>query len=274
MPDSYILGRTRLTLLIDAIGQIDGNQVFYPATLDEWGPELGQPDDPALRIHVPSLLISRDGEHTLVDTGFGEEGDPDRSHGEGGVIVGLEQLGLGPQDIDRVIITHAHGDHMLGNTVKRGDRWIPVFPEALYVVQEREAGYVRRSPDAEWDLRLEPLQRNGQLKLIDGTTTLNNYLTCRLTPGHTIGHQIVIVQDAHATAAFVGDLAIRAQSFLHPDWGPDWAWSRKDDLHSRQEIAAWAAENDALLIVGHDPVTPWIRLRRTDGGFAIVPQSP
>ena len=70
---------------------------------------------------------------------------------------------------------------------------------------------------------------------------------------------------------YLGDLAILAASMEHPEWGPDWAWSREADLASRRAVAHWAVENDALLVLGHDPRMPWIRLREAENGFRAVP---
>ena len=271
MVDTYTLGSLRLALLVDALGDIDGDRVFYPAGVAEWGPQYGQGEVVSLGVQVTGLLLSGPRGHTLVDTGYGEEGE----EGRGGALVReLAALGVAPEEIGRVIITHAHGDHMLGNTVLRGGDHVPFYPDATYVLQRREADYLRKSPAAEGDLCFAPLQARGQLQLIEGTVTLDEQVSCWLTPGHTIGHQVVLISDGGAEAVFVGDLAIRAQSFRHPTWGPEWAWSREEDLASRARVAAWAVEHEALVIVGHDPAMPWIRLTRQDGDLGVVAAAP
>lgn len=105
------------------------------------------------------LLISEGAQHTLVDTGFSEE-NPRRKRS---MFESLQQVGVHPDEIARVIITHAHGDHISGNTITHGRSLRPTFAHAEYIVQEREAD------DESWRTRFQPLVERGQLRTIDGS---------------------------------------------------------------------------------------------------------
>lgn len=258
MASSVMLGDVKLTLVSDGEGHLEGAAAFYPALEAEWSTETPALSGGVVGVVFQSLLVTQGGVNTLVDTGYGEE-EPE---GKGGELMGkLAALGVQPKDIGRVIVTHAHGDHCMGNTLRRAGRWLPAYPLAEVVIQDREAKWAQESNPELWLTRFEPLAERGQIRIIDSTTALDETLTCWKTPGHTPGHQSVRVHTAEGDALFVGDLVIRAGNWRRLEWGPEWAWSRVVDEESRREVAAWAAESGSLLVVGHDPETPWVRLR-------------
>ena len=148
MTQSLHLGPLELTLILDARGGIEeGDRIFYPATREEWSARLDSDPQGNVPVVVNALLISEGDQHTLVDTGFGEE---ERSEREENVLDSLAQVGVQPKHIGRVILTHAHGDHCLGNTLRRAGRWLPTFPLAEYVIQEREIAAMRDLGDEIW----------------------------------------------------------------------------------------------------------------------------
>jgi glyoxylase-like metal-dependent hydrolase (beta-lactamase superfamily II) len=267
MARTYQLGAVRIAQLHDGYGAIDGNRVFYPASQAEWGEGLGA--DPLgfmLNAYQP-LLIAESGEHTLVDTGFGET-NPAR---KGDIQAGMKELGIVREEIARVIISHAHGDHIGGNTVLREGRYVATYPNALYVVQEREVAAMRGENSDLWQQRFAPLESAGQLRLVDGEVACTPSLTLWPMAGHTEGQQGVRISSEGQQAVFVGDLGLSIKSFAHLEWGSSWAWSREADEANRRMVAEWAADNGALVILYHDPRTPWFRIALDGDGYRPVP---
>lgn len=261
------LGALRLAQLHDGYGAIDGNRVFYPARQEEW--EAGLAPDPVgfmLNAYQP-LLITENGQHTLVDTGFGEA-NPNR---KGDMREGLRELGVSPDQIARVVITHAHGDHVGGNTLLRDGLFVPAYPNAEYIVQEREIAEMRERGDELWLTRFAPLQAAGQLRVVEGEVALSEALTLWPLAGHTAGQQGVRMVSQGQHAVFVGDLGLSYKNFERPEWGASWAWSREADAANRRMVAEWAVEHDAIVILYHDPRTPWIRLERAGEGYRAIP---
>ena len=261
------IGTVRIAQLHDGYGAIDGNRVFYPAPQAEWAEGLGpDPFGFMLNAYQP-LLITEGTDHTLVDTGFGEA-NPAR---KGDLRLGLRELDVAPEVIVRVIITHAHGDHVSGATLLREERLVPTYPNAQYIVQEREIREMRAADDELWRTRLAPLERTGQLTVVDGAVALTSALALWPLAGHTAGHQGVCISSEGEQAVFVGDLGLSIKNFAHPEWGPSWAWSREEDEANRRRVAAWAAEHNALVLLYHDPRTPWFRIRREANAYGPVP---
>ena len=273
MSDSLDLGTIKLDLVLDRYGEVDGNQVFCPATQEEWSPGLDLNERGALRVMSNALLINADGQLTLVDTGWGEAigwGDAQAPQHTHGVLNSLARLGVAAQDIQRVILTHAHGDHVCGNTIQRDGRWSSAFPRAEYVIQLTEAEAARRDEET-WRVAFEPLIERGQLRTISGWSEIGPTVACWPTPGHTIGHQSVLIRSPQRQVLFVGDLAVLAKNMERLEWGHSWAWSLDADRISRREVAEWAITNRSVLIIGHDPERPMVSLERAGEGYRAVP---
>ena len=91
-----------------------------------------------------------------------------------------------------------------------------------------------------------------------------------MTQGHTIGHQSVVITSEGQSACYLGDLAIKSLNLQRPEWGPDWAWSREKDVENRRAILQWAADEDAILILLHDAVHPFVRVKRDGASLVVV----
>ena len=130
---------------------------------------------------------------------------------------------------------------------------------------------MRENVDDLWQMRFKPIADSGRLRMVDGDTEISDSIGCRLTTGHTVGHQSVVISAGSKKALYLGDLAVLAENLENPEWGPNWAWSRTADIASRQIIVNWAVENGAILVLGHDLRHPWIRLQKERAGFTVVP---
>jgi len=268
MNDILAFGDLRITLVLDGYSALDSRRVYYPAEGPDWPEGAGVDASGSVAIRVMAALIQEGDHYTLVDTGYGETIKPERPER---LLDSLAAMDVQPKQIDRVILTHAHGDHCMGNTLERGGRWLASYPLAEYVVQEDEIAAMRDSQSEVWMSQFQPLLDRGQLRIISGETELSDTLACWPTPGHTSGHQSVLIRSQGKQAMVLGDLAVTALNMERPEWGPEWAWSRAHDVASRRRIAEWAVDHDGLLIVAHDPIRPWIRLERTGSGFAATP---
>lgn len=267
MTDTMQLGDTRLGLVLDGHSELAATRVYAPAEGPEWPETASVNARGTVPIRVMCTLIQEGDHYTLVDTGYGDEIKPERPER---LLDSLMALGVQPKQINRVIITHAHGDHCMGNALRRGGGWVPAYPLAEYVVQEDEVEAMRAAQSEVWMTMFQPLLDRDQLRIIKGETELSETIACWPTPGHTIGHQSVLIRAQGQQAMVVGDLAVMALNMERPEWGPEWAWSRAHDVANRRRIAEWAVDHDGLLIVAHDPIRPWIRLARDGNGFAAT----
>jgi len=162
---------------------------------------MGQPYEAALK----PLLIQTHQENILVDTGIGELPEAYRKFytvrrgPEQNLKAQLAQHGLKPEDIHVVVNTHLHFDHC-GNNI--------LFPSAKFIVQADEFRYAQkpdRFQEAGYIKELFDIKKDYQL--VRGEYRVNDDVLVLPTPGHSIGHQSVIVTDGEKKYVYCGDAA-------------------------------------------------------------------
>jgi len=162
---------------------------------------MGQPYEAALK----PLLIQTHQEYILVDTGMGELPEAYRNFytvrrgPEQNLKAQLAQHGLKPEDIHIVVNTHLHFDHC-GNNIR--------FPNAKFIVQVDEFRYAQkpdRFQEAGYIKELFDIKKDYQL--VRGEYRVNDDVLVLPTPGHSIGHQSVVVTDGEKKYVYCGDAA-------------------------------------------------------------------
>jgi glyoxylase-like metal-dependent hydrolase (beta-lactamase superfamily II) len=162
----------------------------------------------------------------LVDTGVGGPGVPGATWigAPGRLPEELAAAGVDPDEIDLVVLTHLHLDHVGWNLAWDGDRPRPRFPRARYLVQRADwelFGSRGDENDREaFDRCVAPLRDLGVAELLDGDRVLDRQLTLLHTPGHTPGSQSLLVASGGDAVLLWGDVANHPAQIGEPDWGP------------------------------------------------------
>ena len=237
--------------------------------------------DNTIPMILTSMLVRSRGVTILIDTGLGNKLNPEgiRHWGlrrvEGGLLASLAALGVAPNDIDIVINTHFHADHCGGNTQKDGDVIVPTFPRAEYCVQRMEWAEASHPDDRTRGTYIAdnfaPLMANGQLRVLHGDTEITNQVRCVITPGHTRGHQSVLLQSGDWRGLFVGDMASYAIHFARTAWLTAYDVLPLENIATKRRWQRWALENGAWLFFQHDPVMTVARLVEINGRREIEP---
>ncbi len=216
----------------------------------------------------------------LVDAGFD---DPDSTWGRKfaatwagverspGVEAGLASIGVRPEEITHVIITHAHFDHYVGATIEQGDGLVARYPNARHFIGRADRTQSRYSnpPDPELAGRMETLERLGLLTLVDGDRVIVPGVTMLHAPGESPGHSLVHVESEGAHCYALGDLFHHPCEVEHLDWvltGRDRAAMRA----SRDRFLAIAAPQQAALVFSHATFPPWGRIVRDGDGYRWI----
>jgi glyoxylase-like metal-dependent hydrolase (beta-lactamase superfamily II) len=187
----------------------------------------------------------------------------------------LAALGLAPEDIDYVMCTHLHGDHVGWNTRLIDGRWVPTFPNARYVISRRELEHwqaYNRTASAEAyeeciDESVLPVVEAGQALLVNEDHAIDDEVWLEPQPGHTPGHFGVRLRSNGAEAVMIGDLVHSPVQCAEPDWR---GGSDDDPVLARQVRRRFLdahAETDRLVLTAHFPSPSAGYIRRHGKAF-------
>jgi glyoxylase-like metal-dependent hydrolase (beta-lactamase superfamily II) len=242
--------------------------------------QIAEPDDRNLVLQSLSCLVVRsEGKTILIDNGLGDKLDDKakRNWGlerpTGGLKDGLKSLGLSPNDIDLVIDTHLHSDHCGGNTALVDGEIYPAYPNAEYLVQRMEWADASH-PDARtrgtyFAENFETLLTEGRLRLLHGDEQISEHVRCVMTPGHTRGHQSVILESEDWSGMFVSDMATFSVHMARTGWVTGFDVEPLENIRTKKKWQRWAVERQAWLFFIHDPRLPVARLTEESGRLAV-----
>lgn len=256
-------GDVNLEIVSDGTYSEDGGRLFglVPKVLWE---QVARPDARnCLRLGMRCLLIQTAQHQVLVGTGFGDKLSKEQRgalklDGERRLLSALERLGVAPQDVDLVVNTHLHAHHSGGNTMCGTDgALVPTFSQAKYCIQRLELADAyfpnERTRASYFRENLHPVERDGQLRILDGDTRLTDHVRVILAAGHTRAHQCVVIESGDRRALFLGDVAHWPTHIEHLSWVTAYDVEPLSTIQTRRSLARWAIEHQALLIFEHHP---------------------
>jgi glyoxylase-like metal-dependent hydrolase (beta-lactamase superfamily II) len=258
-----VVGDCRLWVLHDGILWDEPEAVFGRVPSSKWSNLVKPASDNRIALPVQGFLIQSQSELILVDTGFGRKGhvDPSLERADGDLLDDLMSIGFAPTDVTVVVNTHLHSDHAGGNTTRIGGRLEATFPRASYLIQRREWGAAKAPHPLHADLYhpddFEPLQEAGRVRLLDGAQSITPEIACRPAPGHTLGHQVVLISSRTERFAIVGDLATQRWQLANPSWACPYDLLPALNMGSKQAIRLWLAGGAARVGFAHDDVVTW-----------------
>lgn len=255
-------GEFELFSITDGLFKLDGGAMFGVVPKVLWQRTTPANEQNRILLGLNCLLIKREKENILVDTGIGNLYDEkfakmfeiERSVN---LLDNLEKVGVAPQDITMVLLTHLHFDHCGGNCLRneKGDI-APTFPNATYICQEGELEYAKhpdpRSKGSYLPHNWEPLEKAGQLQLISGNQEIIPGIEVFVTGGHTRDHQIVKIHENGKTACFLADL-VPTNSHLRTPYVMGYDLYPKTTMEVKEKVLKQALEENWLLFFEHAP---------------------
>ena len=260
MLNSIKVGGVEITALTDMEGAFFRlDQIFPGVAQDQWEPYIYRypwafADHETLYGRVGSYVLRSPEGTVLVDTGVGPQ-----AMGSGGkLLVDLEHAGVRPEDVDTVFLTHLHGDHLGWSVRPDGE---PVFDNARYVTQA-----------AEWEISVPYLGRaiaaldeQGVLELLDGEEPVGAELTAIPTPGHSPGHNSLLVSSGGEQALVTGDAIVHPAQATEPTWNVQFDMDKEQAARTREMLLTWLEADGITVAAGHIPGSGFGRIAR-DGG--------
>lgn len=264
----FRLGSMHVAALSDGVGQQQPSDWFPDVPDEEWMAAVGATDPTAtLPVNFGSFLVRRGDTTALIDTGNGER-TRGQHEGAAGLLDRMADLGVTPDDIDVVLLTHFHGDHVGWNVLEDGG---PItFPNARYYLHYMDLAYLNNEANtgAGTDFsrsRVLPIREAGQLATFDGEYEPIEGVTFVPTPGHTPGHCSIVLSSHGERLYIVGDAAPNTVHLEHPGWTPVFDLDPAGASHSRRGLSERAAREGALVTGGHFPILTIGRLEQVEG---------
>ncbi len=275
----HALGDLELISLCDGSFRLDGGAIFGIVPQVMWA-ERFQPDGVNRVELAVRQLIVRGTRTMLIDAGFGDKTDEKlRQHlslNRGrNLDHALADARIAPDDIDIVLATHLHWDHAGGFTVRGADgRVRPRFPRARYVVRRGEwedatHPTVRTRGNYVVD-DFMPLMAAGVLEFVDDDQTIMPGVKVRRTGGHTMHHQMVLIESNGQRAAFPADL-LPTSAHLSLPWVAAVDQFPVETIASKQAFLDEASATRTLVFFDHDPHTPAAYVVERNGKRSLQP---
>ena len=281
MQDRHI-GEVRVTRIEEQMGPGFPAKDFFPefdaatfAAEQHWlAPHYYQPESGRLMTSIHSWLV-RTGKYTiLVDACSGNHkprpGMPRFDMLDTKYLERLREAGVKPEEIDFVMCTHLHVDHVGWNTRLDNGKWVPTFPNAKYVMSRADHDFWKEEaarPGTEafkvntYNDSVLPIVEARKAEFVTGEHAMCGCMTIRPTPGHTPGQIRFDLESRGKRAIFAGD------ALHNPVQVPLWRWNsvfcedRAQAANTRHKLLADCVEQGALLMPAHfaSPHAAYIR---------------
>ena len=166
-------------------------------------------------------------------------------------MAALTAAGVGVDDIDYVLCTHLHLDHVGWNTRLEDGRWVPTFPNARYLMPAADENVQRESESNLYVESVLPVVDSGQAEFVEAGHMLGDEVSLVPTPGHTPGHVSVLVKSGDHAALITGDAIHSTAQCWHPEWHFNFDADPEMAVASRRRLLEEASETGCIVLGNH-----------------------
>ena len=273
-------GDLELISLSDGFFRLDGGAMFGVVPKPLWEKRAPADEKNRITLGLRPLVVRGPGNTMIIDAGIGDKMDPksiaiygiDRARH---LDHALEEAGMDVGHIDLVLASHLHFDHAGGFTMRDSSgALVPRFPRARYVVRigewEDATHPHERNRASYLQENFVPLMDAGVLELRPGDGPIMPGVRVVRTGGHTMHHQIVMIESNERTAVFAADL-IPTTAHVDAPWIMAYDLYPMDTLAFKRTFVREAIEREYLIFFEHDPVIAAGYIREKDGRKFVEP---
>lgn len=214
-----------------------------------------------LKMSVHALVVETPGRRIIVDTCIGNDRQREMeawSNLQTTFLQDLEGAGFARDSIDTVLCTHLHVDHVGWNTMRVGDRWVPTFPNARYLIGREEYQYWRAEEEGVEDVSrsyfhdsVKPVWEAGLVDLVETDHRVCDEVSLEPTLGHTPGHVSIRIRSNGEEALITGDFTHHPCQLAHPEWAAEVDFDKAASTATRRSVYGELAGTKTLVIGTH-----------------------
>ena len=243
--------------------------------------------DNIVQVAMQTWLLRSEGRTIVIDTGVGNDKTrpavPAWDHLSLDYLGALAAAGVAPADVDLVVNTHLHVDHVGWNTRLVDGGWVPTFPNATYLMPRADVEFWNPANNADltggvnenvFEDSVAPVLAAGQVQVWEGSHAIDANLTLEAAPGHTPGSSVVRLASGTDRALFVGDLIHTPLQVFAPDHNSCFCEDAGQARTTRRALLGWAADQRALLLPAHLSGHSALEIERSGDAFAVSGWAP
>lgn len=267
-PTTWTFGDVTVTKVVDMLDPFDAARAYPGAPLEAFDqnaawlvPHFYDPGIKAILFSFHSYVVRTPRRTLVVDTCVGN--DKDRKNlksfnmRKGPYLENLRAAGVRPEDVDFVTCTHFHSDHTGWNTRLQDGRWVPTFPKAKYLFSRAEVDNVQSRVKAgggdviSYNDSILPVLDSGQAVMVDGDAPVDDGVMIVASPGHTPGHQSVVINSKGRRAVLAGDILHNPIEVLYPEWICLFDQDKNDGIAGRKKFLDAHTDVDITVFAAH-----------------------
>ena len=229
-----------------------------------------------LVMSIHALVVDTGERRIVVDTCIGNDKQrsiPNWTNLQTSFLADLEAAGYARETIDTVLCTHLHVDHVGWNTMLVDGAWVPTFPNARYLLAEKEYEYWNGAEadalnDGVMDDSVRPVVEAGLVDLVDWEHRVCEEVSLTPTPGHTPGHVSISIRSGGQAALITGDCFHHPCQMTRVDWCSSADFDQAAGRQTREKFLDTYSGSDVLIIGTHFATPTAGKVRpRTEGGY-------
>ena len=289
------LGNVTVTRVEEMHGPVLPADQFFPdMPEEEWKecremlvPDHLSADDNMVVAAMQTWVLRSGGRTILVDTAIGNDKVRPAvaawDHLRLDYLGNLARAGVQPADVDLVVNSHLHTDHIGWNTRLAGGTWAPTFPNATYLMPRVDFEYWNpaNNPDIAGGVNenafedsVVPVLDAGQVQLWEDSHVIDGSLRLQAAPGHTPGHGVIVLESGTDRALFAADIMHTPLQARHPDHSSCFCLDPAVANATRRKLLGWAADNNALVLPAHFGGHGALEVRHQGSRFTITKWAP
>ncbi|MFG2718411.1 MBL fold metallo-hydrolase [Streptomyces sp. NPDC048416] len=297
IPEQLTLGDVTVTRVKEFYGsaELSPGRFFPDSPHGSWdehrswlAPDFWDPGTDECRTAIQTWLLRSEGRTILVDTGVGNDKDrpyaPVWNRLDTDYLDRLAAAGVAPEDVDIVINTHLHVDHVGWNTRLDGRSWVPTFPNATYLMNRRDVDFwdpandnrsvLGRGNQNVFEDSVTPVRQAGLTRLWEDTYRIDKNLRLDLAAGHTPGSSVLTLRSGGERALFVGDLMHTALQIAEPEVNSCFCEDPVRSRATRRALLGRAADDTMLVFPAHFGGRGAAEITREGSRFAVKQWAP